>query len=214
MLLAAALCLHLRTAPITLTLTDNVWVYPYAGDPVTDPYLRAWGSGGAAVAGKNDDPASFGYSYLKFSVEGVTTGKVTKATLTLTQIAGAGWDAADATKHPLQARALLGDFTEKKWDYDMLSKVSPDPAATSVFGAAKVGEIKEGKEITLTIDLLQGPGDFAKAFAEAQKSGKGLNIALTSSMDPGELGRAAIYKLYSRHTDKTALAPKLEIEVQ
>lgn len=31
---------------VDLIPTEDVWVYPHAGDPSTDSYLRAWGAGG------------------------------------------------------------------------------------------------------------------------------------------------------------------------
>lgn len=177
--------------------TDDVWVYPHASD-VKDAYLRVWGANGKAVAGRNDALDEFSYSYLRFDLAGLPAGTPKEAKLILTATADPGWTADDLKSTPIQARVAASDFREKDWSYDALaSKLAPSEAAEAVLGVASASPIEKGKEPTLTIDLLQGPAKFADALSSARKSGA-LVVALTSALNPAEVGRTAIYKFYSK----------------
>lgn len=177
--------------------TDDVWVYPHASD-VKDAYLRVWGAGGKAVAGKDDSLDEFSYSYLRFDASGLPDGTLKEAKLVLTATADPGWTASDLKSTPIQARLAKGDLAEKDWSYDSLAaKLAPSEAAEAVFGVATSGPIEKGKEPTLTIDLMQGPAKFADALSAARKSGS-IVLALTSPLNPADVGRTAIYKFYSK----------------
>ncbi|MBX7135927.1 MAG: hypothetical protein K1X67_24935 [Fimbriimonadaceae bacterium] len=182
----------------TKTPTDDVWVYPHASDPQKDAYLRIWGAGGKAVAGKSESIEDFSYCYLKFDLSDIP-GEATlkEARLILTAVADPGWTKSDLKSTPLEARLAGSGFTEKDWVYESFAaKLAPGEAKESIFGVAEVGEIEKGKEPVLTIDLLAGPGKFADEVKAAK--GKALALALTSRLDPSELGRAAIIKTYSK----------------
>ncbi len=177
--------------------TDDVWVYPHASD-VKDAYLRTWGANGKAVAGKDDALDEFSYSYLRFDLTGLPEGVLKEAKLILTATADPGWTTSDLKATPIQARLAAGNLAEKDWSYDALAaKLSPSEAAEAVFGVSTAGPIEKGKEPTLTIDLMQGPAKFADAFGAARKSGF-VVFALTSALNPAEVGRTAIYKFYSK----------------
>lgn len=198
MLSAILLAAFVAPQTFTKTPTDDVWVYPHASDPQKDAYLRVWGAGGKAVAGKSESIEDFSYSYLKFDLSDIP-GEATlkEAKLILTAVADPGWSKSDLKATPLEARLAGSAFTEKDWVYESFAaKLGPEEAKEAIFGTATIGDIEKGKEPVLTIDLLQGPGKFADALKAAK--GKSIALALTSRLDPSELGRAAIIKTYSK----------------
>src|SRR5256885_1361944 len=121
MLLTMLAACVLATGPQTfdLTPTDDVWVYPHASDPQKDPFLRAWGSAGKAVAATPAEGSDFSYSYLKWDTAAISKapGKVTEAKLIVTLIADPTYGEDEAKASPLEVRPLKGDFSEKTWDY-------------------------------------------------------------------------------------------------
>lgn len=206
-----ALLLALVLSPVTVerSPTDDVWVYPHSSD-TKDVYLRVWGAGGKAVAGPNDSIEDFAYSYLRFDLGDLPKGALKEAKLVLTATADAGWSRNDLKNTPLEARLAGTGFNEKDWAYDAHAiKFAPSGEKDAVFGTAVAGEIVEGKETTLTIDLLAGPAKFAEALEKA-RADRALALALTTALDPSEVGRTAIYRLYSKDA-QAAFRPILRL---
>lgn len=201
----------LMVAPTTLTLTpsDDVWVYPHASDPSKDEYLRVWGVGGKAVAEDSGDADNFSYAYLKWDVSSVPKdAKITEAKLIVTHIASPSFDQETAKKNPLEARPILATFEEKKWNYEDSFKNAPDKKDKSWFGTGFPDLIPADKPFTITIDLLKGPNDFKKYLADNPSS---LALAIVSVLDPSESENRRTYKFYSKDTEKAERRPVLKL---
>lgn len=216
MALALLAALLLAPADVSLKPTDDIWIYPHAGDPGKDGYLRVWGRDGAAVAKMVGDASELSYSLLRFDPASLPEGKLTKAALVLTTTAGPAYTEDQAKKNPIQARPVDGGFTEKGWKYDLLEKFNPTYEAKSVYGTGYPSPWpaadKEGK---VEIDLLKGPGDFAAALSAAKKDGKPLGIALTSTIEvQSNPDTMTIYKLYSKDAPVEELRPKLVLSFE
>ena len=200
---------------VTLRPTDDVWVYPHAGDPAKDAYLRVWGHEGAAVAKTADDSEELSYSLLRFDPGALPESRLTKATLVLTTTAGPNYTANDAKRNPLQARAVDGGFTEKGWKYDLLERFLPAFDPKSVYGTGAPTFPTPDAEGTVEIDLLKGPGDFRAALATAKRDAKPLGIALTSTLDvQAHPDVQTIYKFYSKDAPVEASRPKLVLSFE
>lgn len=210
-MLAALALISALKAPTTVDLipTDDIWVYPHASDPGKDAYLRVWGAEGRDVAKDINELQDYSYSYLKFDLSKLPAGKITGATLTLTHIADAGYDVAYAKQNPLRVRPMPSDFDEKKWDYQNAETIKPDEKV--IFGSAAPDKIPGGgKDFTITVDLLKGPGDF-KAYVDNARGGKALALALTATMDVEEHGQRCIYKFYSKDCETASKRPVLRL---
>ena len=205
-------------APATIEIfpTDDIWVYPHASDPEKDAYLRIWGADGKDVATDAAELENLSYSYLKFDLSKLPEGKIVGATLTLTHIGGAGYELAYAKQNPLRARPVSSEFTEKKWDYGQAEKTAPEGGAKAVFGSGSPETIPaDGKEFTISLNLLTGPNDFKAYVAKARSSEKKtLGLALTSLMDVAEKGQKCIYKVYSKDEEKASRRPVLKLTLE
>ncbi|MGV3614809.1 MAG: hypothetical protein ACO1SV_05670 [Fimbriimonas sp.] len=214
---ASLLALFLMAAPpITLEPAHDVWVYPHAADASKDAYLRVWGTGGKAAPADTGEAEEFSLSYLKWNLTGLPSGKALKsAKLVLTNIANPGFTLAQAKLAPIQARAIGIGFDEKTWTYDGIGKLLPDAKPDAVFGTGAPEALTAEKTVEISVDLLKGPADFRKALAAAAASPtKELALALTSPLDMSALGRAGIYKLYSKDADNKEAHPKLVLEFE
>lgn len=200
---------------IDLIPSDDVWVYPFATSPLKDPYLRCWGSGGKAVAGPKDSVEAFSYSYLKWNLKDIPAGAaVVEAKLILTHIANSELTPDQMRKSPIEARPMPAGFSEATWQPEMVGKIAPSQDVKSIFGSGAPEKQIRDKDTTFAIDLLKGPGDFKKYFGESLAGQpKELAIALTSTIDPSDLGRGAIYKVYSKDGAKES-RPVLRIRLQ
>ena len=196
-------------AVVELYPTDDVWAYPHASEPDKDPYLRVWGFEGASVANSADESDSFGYSFLRFDGAGLPKGELKSATLTLVHIAKPSFDFDQAGRAPLEARPVSSAFSEKSWGYGDLSKFMPSSGKGSVYGTGSPEKFDPEKEFPIKIDLMKGPGSFAKAVEAARTSGS-FAIALTTAMSP-EGDVRAIYKVYSKDGPKES-RPVLRLE--
>ena len=206
----AAIVLGIQ-APIELYPTDDVWVYPHAGDPQTDEYLRVWGTDGISVAGDPASAESFGYSFLRFDGSKLPKGvTVTNATLVLIHTPDPAWTADDAKKAPLEARVLSENFSEKGWEYGFAKKVFPKSGQDNRFGTFAPAKIESGKPIKFEIDLSKGPAKLDRFL----KSGDPFLIALTSTLDPSAVGNRATYKFFSKDYEKAEYRPKLIIQTK
>jgi hypothetical protein len=210
MLSALVAISFLAWAPAELSKTyelhpvADVWVYPHAGDPSKDPYLRVWGTRGRTVAGEQDDLSDFSYSYLKFDLAGAE-GKLLEASLILTHVAEA--EDGPVEKPPLEVRPVSADWDERTWQYDRASVVRPS-AGASIFGSVAPKKIAPGEPYRLEIDLMKGPAKISEAIAGARY----LGLALASSIDPQEVGMKGIYKFFSKDGDRDK-RPVLRLKV-
>ena len=68
LVLAAAIAAKpvLRPDAQTLVPTDDVWVYPHAGDPAHDSFLRVWGADGKAAPKDAGELEQFSFGLLQF----------------------------------------------------------------------------------------------------------------------------------------------------
>lgn len=211
-----ALTLLAAQKEVALTPTADIWIYPHAGDPAKDAYLRVWGRDGQAVAKEIGDAEELSYSLLKFDPSSLPEGKPKNATLILTTVADLAFTEAQAKANPLQARPVDGGFEEKGWKYDFLEKFNPTFDPKSIYGTGYPTPWPEaGKEGKIEIDLLKGPGDFAAALAAAKKDGKALGLALTSVLDvQSNPDVMSIYKMYSKDSPLEATRPKLVLSYE
>jgi hypothetical protein len=191
--------------------SGDVWVYSFAGDQTSDPFLRLWGSDAGSVAPVVEGGLTFSYSCLKFDLpDGLDPNKVAAARLVLTHVAEAGFGEEDIKANPVEARALSAPFNEADWDVSMAPTVHPLIGDDALFGTGWSRPSDDEKPFKVIIDLLQGPGDFRLALAEGMKSNRALVLALTTKLRPESAGESMIYKFYSRHNDP-GLRPILQI---
>jgi hypothetical protein len=204
-----ALLAALLFAPATLTLTptDDVWVYEHASDPAKDMFLRVWGNGGKAVSDDPADTSQFSYGYLRWDLSSIPAGaKLTGAKLIVNQVADPAYSTDDAKANPLEVRALVGTFDEQTWTFSTAAKVFPKPGSDAIFGSGYPTLIsKDGRVVPITIDLLTGKGDFAAALQGA----KTISLALTSKLDPSVGGMSSVYKVYSKDAERAENRPVL-----
>jgi len=109
----------------------------------------------------------------------------------------------------LQVRPINGTFIEKTWQYAQTEKLMPPSEDKAVFGQTSPTALSDSAPILIEVDLLKGPGDFAGFLANVKKTGKSLNLALTSALEVTE--NRASYKIYSRDAERESLRPQLVI---
>ena len=193
--------------PITITASEDVWVYPNAGEPATDETFKVWGVGGKAVAPTPAEAESFGYGYLKFNVPEVPEGKKLIGAWMLLKPSASMKVDPNAKDYPLEVRPLVGKFEEKTWTYDKSATVYP---GDSIFGTGVVAPpdgLSAVGALEIRIDLLGKKSKFAETFAKGGKNP--MYFALTSKYDAGELGREGIYRIYTRDRKEGDVKPKL-----
>lgn len=201
----------------TLVPTDDVWVYPHAGDPGKDAYLRVWGRDGQAVAKLVGDASDFSYSLLSFDVSALPADhKLASAKLELTMVPNPQFAEAQAKKYPLEVRSVPAGFKEQTWKYDLLEKFGPSVDPKSVFGTGVPDPWpKADEESKIVIDLLKGPGDFAGALKTAQTTKSPLGLALTTTLDVTLNDEVqSLYKVYSKDAPVEASRPRLILSFQ
>ncbi len=199
---------------IDLNPLNDAWIYAHAGDPQTDEFLRVWGQEDAAVPADPNDRDNFSYSYLSFDLERCPTDKKLEAAeLILTHVADPGFKLDDTKKAPVQVRPLVGTFTEKGWNYDLGAKVYPAPKKEDVFGEGSPAEIPQGQPFEVSINLLKGPNSFKVYLGKAiEGKEKTLFLSITSKIDPSQIGRAGIYKFFSKdHKENAKRRPLLRL---
>ncbi len=200
----------LAAQTMSLLPSDDLWVYPHASDPAGDLFLRVWGVDKKGTPATAADAEAFSMGYIKWSLYGVPSGlKLKEAKLLVTQVAKPGYTLEQAIAMPLEARPLASGFTEPTWKSEMLEQFLPKAGKDDIYGTG-APESLNGETISISIDLLKGKGNFAEALAKAQADPKKeFAIALTSSMDMAEIGRAGIYKIYSKEEKDQKLRPTL-----
>lgn len=195
---------------VDLFPSDDIWAYPHASSPESDPFLRVWGSEDGSVAASAAESESYGYSFLKFNLAGLPEGKaVKKAVLVLFHTPKPTFSLETAKRSPLEARAMPDGFNEKNWSYNDLSKFMPVKDQSGLYGSGFPAQLDDAKEFPITIDLTAGTSPFIKNFEVARKTGT-FALALTSSMNPAEEETRATYKLSSKDGPKE-LRPLLKV---
>lgn len=198
---------------VTLTATDDVWAYPHAGDPTSDPFLRVWGSEGESVGPSDLFEGAWSYSFVRFDLSSLTTqGSLKAATLVLRVAYNDSLSVEDAKRFPIEARLAGSDFREKGWVFENVAKAAPKKGKEFLLGSGYPASWTEDKPTKVEIDLLKGEGGLEKSLREALSSTKSIALALTSSISPADLGRSAVYRIHSRNGDPE-LAPKLILTV-
>lgn len=201
-LLVASLALQ----TINLFPTDDIWVYAHASDPGGDSVMRVWGIDGDSVPSSATDAESFSMGYLKFSLADVPSGLTLKgAHLIVHQAPSPGYTLEQSKAAPLEARLIPANFSEKTWSESSIEETLPKKDDLAL-GSAPPDSI-EGDDVTISIDLMKNADALKKALA-----GKEIAIALTTTMDASALGRAAIYRIYSREEKDEHRVPKLVLD--
>jgi hypothetical protein len=204
------LSLALLGQTMTLFPSDDIWVYPHASDGASDGFLRVWGVDGRSVPADAGEAEEFSLGILRFSLMGTPVGqKLTTATLVVNNVPKPGFSAEQSKAAPLEARAVHAGFAEKGWEYSKVGAVLPARGSESLYGTGWATDVA-GDSVAISIDLLNDKGDFSKALENSQKDpAKVIAIALTSRINPSELGRSAIYKLFSKEEKDEKLRPRL-----
>lgn len=194
--------------PVTLEPTDDVWVYQFAEDQVSDQYLRVWSSDGVAVGASFEGHLTFSYSCLKFDLpadlpkEGLTGAK-----LVLTHTPETAWTEKAGKAAPVEARMLGTGWTEKTWTYEDAQKVHPSAAESTIFGTGWAAPRSDDKPFTIEVDLLEKKNVFVEALAKSLGDpSRTIAMALTSRLTPD--GENSVYKFYSK-ANEPDLRPKL-----
>lgn len=202
---------HPAERSVTLTPSDDIWVYPHASDPAGDSFLRIWGSEGKAVSA-DADHAEFSYSYVRFDLTGIQKGRLKSAHLLLTHVPAQGWTLETVAANPLEVRLLKGDFDEKTWTYEKIDKAAPDPSKDAIVGTGSPEKMPaEGKSAIFDIDLLKA-GTFQKILESGMAASPAhLSFALTSRVDPASLGRQSVYKFFSKENADKTVQPTLKL---
>ena len=199
----------LRQDAQTLVPTDDVWVYPHAGDPAHDSFLRVWGTDGKAAPKDAGELEQFSFGLLQFDASKLPDGKPKSVILQVYNVSSPSFTLEQAKAAPLQVRPIPGTFTEKTWQYSQAEKLLPSSEDKAVFGQTPPTALSDSVPILIEVDLLKGPGDFASFLAASKKTGKPLDIALTSALEVTE--NRASYKIYSRDAERESLRPRLLI---
>jgi hypothetical protein len=192
---------------VSLIPTDDVWAYPHAGDPAHDSFLRVWGTDGRAAAKDAGELEQFSYGLLQFDATKLPNGKPSSAFLRVYNVSSPSFTLEQAKAAPLQVRPINGTFIEKTWQYAQTEKLMPPSEDKAVFGQTSPTALSDSAPILIEVDLLKGPGDFAGFLANVKKTGKSLNLALTSALEVTE--NRASYKIYSRDAERESLRPQL-----
>ncbi len=190
--------------------TDDIWVYAHAEDPQKDQFLRAWGANGRSIPLPGDDPQAYSWSLMKWDLSGFpVNAKIIEAELVLTAAPDSGYTAKDAAAAPLEVRSVKGGFNEMNWDYAKAETYAPD-GDTGLFGDLSPTSVSS-TGFPIVIDLLKGPANFRTYYADAMKKSRVISLAITSRIDPSTLGRAGIYKVYSKDAADPAVRPVLRL---
>lgn len=210
----AALALLAAAQTVSLVPTDDVWVYHFAADQTSDPFLRCWGSEGLSSAEPNIGDAG-SWSVMKFDISKIPAGKLAHATLTLYFVPNPNIDAETGKKYPIEVRASSTDFEEENYSNDNSAKIRPKADKAFLLATKPIEFYANASDpVKVDIDLGGEDGKFMAALQDARKSAKHeLGLALTSALTPDAAGESMIYKFYSRNSEK-ATRPILTLEFE
>jgi hypothetical protein len=191
--------------------TDDVWVYPHAGDPAKDPFLRVWGAG-TSLPAAGDDEQNFSYSYLRFDLSKIKPAEVEGGiSLVLTHVGNPSVTQDLAKDAPIEVRKLSSTFSEKSWSYDQLARIRPEAGKEGLIGAAVPKIVKGELPFEVVIELAKDAESARKILAIAGSSGI-FNIALTSGIDPSAGDPRPTYKFYSKDAESAKNRPYLRLK--
>lgn len=209
----AALILATQAKVLSLTPSDDIWVYPHASDQTSSEYLRAWGSDGQAIGELGDTQLAFSFSCLKFQLPAdAPAGAPAKAVLIVTHAAPAGFTADESKQYPIEARLTSAAWEEESFTMANLKAVAPSPKAEAIFGTGIAKPTDDEKPFPVEINLLAKDSPFPTFLDFVRKSpSRELAVAITTRMDPQNAGEGGLYKFYSR-SGPEAFRPKLVLE--
>jgi hypothetical protein len=193
------------------TPAEDAWAYKRSGNPGGSPQLRTWGDGVTDIEDTWPASDSHSYGYIKWDLSGTFNTlpegqywQVTRATLTVWQVAGASYTKADGEMYPLLARPLADDWHEQGFSFNPGAEPVP---GSPILGAGDLSNYNQGAAFAITINLLQyDEAAFQAFFNDVVKGNKFINFALTSKI----VGPAEFYK-YSSREDAQQYRPVLEI---
>lgn len=198
-----------QVAAIRLTPSDDIWVYPHAGDPQRDAFLRVWGRGDSAVGATLADNESYSFSYLRFILPPSLRGQeVTTAVLQLEGVS-ANFTSEESRKYPIQARIISADFAERGWTFDKSEKIVPSREKDAVVGEGSAETLKEDATYTVELKLRLDHPSVKALWSGIAADGKPIALALTSAI-PVEESRK-MYKLHSANAERESARPSLVI---
>ncbi|MFM9874316.1 MAG: DNRLRE domain-containing protein [Fimbriimonadaceae bacterium] len=209
-----ALALFAAAQTVNLHPTDDIWVYGFAADQASDPFLRCWGSDGKAVGDENIGDAG-SWSVMKFDISKLPASKLTSAELTLYFVPNPNIDEELGKKFPIQIRSVTPNFSENSFKFENASTIRPKSGKESIIATSPVAMYANASGPTkITIKLGSEDSKFMAALQDARKtSNKELAFALTSALTPDEAGESLIYKCYSTNSEE-ATKPTLTLNFE
>ncbi|MBL8068346.1 MAG: hypothetical protein JNM28_07835 [Armatimonadetes bacterium] len=212
--MTAALALLFAAQTATLAPTDDVWVYHFAPDQTSDPFLRCWGAEGLSSADPNIGDAG-SWSAMKFDVSKLPSGKLLGTTLTLYFVPNPNIDPEIGKKYPLEVRSTSAEFEEENFSFEGAEKIRPKADKAFLLATKPIEFYANATEpVKVEIDLGGSEGKFMAALQQARKSPKHeLGLAFTTALTPDEAGESMIYKFYSRNSEK-ATQPVLTLKFE
>lgn len=188
--------------------SDDIWVYPRAGDPIGDPVMRVWGDGTSSYPDTWPLTDYFSHGYLKFSLAAIPRGRyrIESAVLRLTSGA-ARYTRAEGDANPLEARTVENRFSEGEWDFN--DPTNPLPG-NPLYGLGDLSSHSQVDAFPLPIRL--DPQSFNAALnAGINGSDRSVAIALTSKMPVTQQGGTP-YRIYTKE-DGGGRGPVLELRL-
>ena len=210
----SALVLLAAAQTVSLHPTDDIWVYHFAADQTSDPYLRCWGADGMSAADPNVGDAG-SWSVMKFDLSKLPSGKLTSAELNLHFVPNPNIDEELGKKFPIEVRSVTTKFEEENYANDQGESIRPKAGKETLLASAPVIMYSNAEgSAKITIKFSVADGNFMTALKAAQNStSKELAFALTSALTPDEAGESMIYKFFSTNSEektKPTLSLKFE----
>lgn len=199
----AALALLAAAQTVSIHPTDDIWVYHFAADQTSDPFLRCWGSEGKAVGDEGIGDAG-SWSVMKFDVSKLPEGKLTSAELNLYFVPNPNIDEEMGKKFPLEIRQVTSKFEEENYKHDDSESIRPKTGKEFLLASGPIVMYDNASGPSkITIKLSAEDGKFLTYLKEARASQtKELAFAITSGLTPDEAGESLIYKWYSTNSEK------------
>lgn len=209
-----ALALLAAAQTINLHPTDDIWVYHFAADQASDPFLRCWGTDGKAIGDENAGDAG-SWSVMKFDISKLPAGKLTSAELNLYFVPNPNLDEELGKKYPLQIRSVTSKFEEENFKMENAASILPKAGKESLIATAPVVMYSNATGPTkITIKLGAEESKFMAYLQDARKSStKELAFSISSALTPDEAGESLIYKWYSTNSEE-ATKPTLTLNFE
>ncbi len=209
----ATLALLMAAQTTSIYPTDDVWIYNFAPDQTSDPFLRCWGYEGKSVADPEVGDGAGSWSVMKFDLSKLPEGNPTSAELTLYFVPNPNIDEELGKKFPIEVRKVSSKFEEENFKLDDAINILPKGVKESLLASSPVVMYSNATGPTkITIKLMAEDGKFLSYLKEARASQtKELAFALTSGLTPSEAGESLIYKWYSTNSEQ-ATKPTLSLK--